>query len=101
MDEDVLERRVALLPFGGRGDLRRKGVPLRENPDRGAEDIRVEDLGRLRADAIEKSDRVPDARLHDAPGVDRATWFVANWSRDRIPLGENRLGKGLSAYDQR
>ena len=40
-----------------------------------------------------------DASL--APGVDRATWFVANWSRDRIPLGENRLGKGLSAYDQR
>lgn len=40
-----------------------------------------------------------DASL--APGVDRATWFVANWSRDAIPLGQNRLGKGLSAYDQR
>lgn len=40
-----------------------------------------------------------DASL--APGVERATWFLANWSRDAIPLGENRLGKGLSAYDQR
>lgn len=40
-----------------------------------------------------------DASL--APGVERATWFVANWSRDAIPLGQNRLGKGLSAYDQR
>ncbi len=36
-----------------------------------------------------------------APGVSRNTWFVANWSRDRIPLGENRLGKGLTAYQQR
>lgn len=36
-----------------------------------------------------------------APGVSRDTWFVANWSRDRIPLGENRLGKGLTAYQQR
>ncbi len=40
-----------------------------------------------------------DASL--APGVERNTWFVANWSRDPIPLGENRLGKGLSPYDQR
>lgn len=40
-----------------------------------------------------------DASL--APGVERATWFVANWSRDAIPLGQNRLGKGLSTYDQR
>jgi len=36
-----------------------------------------------------------------APGVSRNTWFVANWSRDRIPLGQNRLGKGLTAYQQR
>lgn len=36
-----------------------------------------------------------------APGVSRNTWFVANWSRDRIPLGQNQLGKGLSPYDQR
>lgn len=36
-----------------------------------------------------------------APGVSRNTWFVANWSRDRIPLGANRLGKGLTAYQQR
>lgn len=40
-----------------------------------------------------------DASL--APGVERATWFVANWSHDAIPLGQNRLGKGLSTYDQR
>ncbi|MDM7956060.1 right-handed parallel beta-helix repeat-containing protein [Blastomonas sp.] len=36
-----------------------------------------------------------------APGVVRDTWFVANWSRDAIALGDNRLGKGLSPYDQR
>lgn len=36
-----------------------------------------------------------------APGVARNTWFVANWSRDRIPLGENRLGRGLNPYEQR
>ena len=40
-----------------------------------------------------------DARL--APNVDRTTVFVADWSGDRLALGENRLGLGLKKYERR
>ncbi|MCA1660969.1 MAG: right-handed parallel beta-helix repeat-containing protein [Novosphingobium sp.] len=40
-----------------------------------------------------------DARL--APGVERATVFVADWSGDRLALGENRLGIGLKRFERR
>ena len=36
-----------------------------------------------------------------APGVDRATIFVANWSTQRLALGANTLGPGLTAYERR
>ncbi|MEQ1511034.1 MAG: right-handed parallel beta-helix repeat-containing protein [Sphingopyxis sp.] len=36
-----------------------------------------------------------------AAGVDRATIFVANWSGDRLALGANTLGPGLTAYERR
>ena len=39
------------------------------------------------------------ARL--APGVDRQTVFVANWSGQRLALGANTLGPGLRAYEAR
>jgi hypothetical protein len=40
-----------------------------------------------------------DARL--APGVDRNTVFVADWSHDRLALGENALGPGLKRFEER
>jgi hypothetical protein len=40
-----------------------------------------------------------DARL--APGVARETVFVADWSGDRLSLGENVLGPGLKAFERR
>lgn len=40
-----------------------------------------------------------DARL--APGVDRQTIFVADWSGDRLAFGENALGPGLSRFEKR
>ena len=40
-----------------------------------------------------------DARL--AANVDRTTVFVADWSGDRLALGENRLGLGLKKYERR
>ena len=40
-----------------------------------------------------------DARL--APGVSRTTVFVADWSGDRVVLGDNRLGLGLKRYERR
>ena len=40
-----------------------------------------------------------DARL--APGVSRTTVFVADWSGDRVVLGDNRLGIGLKRFERR
>jgi len=40
-----------------------------------------------------------NARL--APGVDRNTVFVADWSGDMGGIGENVLGRGLSRYERR
>jgi hypothetical protein len=40
-----------------------------------------------------------DARL--APGVDRSTTFVADWSGDQLALGENALGPGLKRFEKR
>jgi hypothetical protein len=40
-----------------------------------------------------------DARL--APGVDRNTVFVADWSGDMGGIGENALGRGLTRYEER
>lgn len=45
--------------------------------------------------------RIEDNDASLAPGVKRATMFVANWSRDRLALGANRLGPGLGAYEER
>lgn len=40
-----------------------------------------------------------DARF--APGVDRSSTFVANWSNDRIAFGANRLAASLKRYEKR
>ena len=36
-----------------------------------------------------------------APGVDRRSAFVADWSGDTLKLGENTLGPGLTRYERR
>lgn len=40
-----------------------------------------------------------DARL--APGVDRNTVFVADWSGDALRIGDNTLGRGLKRFERR
>jgi Right handed beta helix region len=45
--------------------------------------------------------RITDNDASIAPGVDRDTIFVANWSRDTLALGTNRLGAGLTPYETR
>jgi len=36
-----------------------------------------------------------------APGVERNTTFLADWSGDRIALGANRLGRGMKPFERR
>jgi hypothetical protein len=36
-----------------------------------------------------------------APGVERETVFLADWSGDKIALGANRLGRGLKPFERR
>ena len=36
-----------------------------------------------------------------APGVERSTVFLADWSGDRLALGGNRLGRGLKPFERR
>lgn len=40
-----------------------------------------------------------DARF--APGVDRQSVFVADWSGDRLAIGQNALGSGLARFEKR
>ncbi len=40
-----------------------------------------------------------DARF--APGVSRSSAFIADWSGDRLAIGENLLGSGLKRYERR
>jgi hypothetical protein len=40
-----------------------------------------------------------DARF--APGVNRISVFVADWSGDRLALGQNVLGEGLARFEKR
>lgn len=40
-----------------------------------------------------------DARL--APGIQRSPAFVADWSGDRLAIGENTLGSGLKRFERR
>lgn len=44
---------------------------------------------------------IRDNEARIAPGIDRSTVFVANWSKDRIALGANRLGPRLTPYEAR
>ena len=36
-----------------------------------------------------------------APGIDRATVFVADWSRERLNIGANKIGPGIKAFESR
>jgi hypothetical protein len=36
-----------------------------------------------------------------APGVDRSSQFVADWSGDKLALGENRLDEGIARFGRR
>jgi hypothetical protein len=86
------------LPGGASGEITRNIFVQGENKENWSTFIAIAAEGRSYSSA---GLQIFDNSAKLAPGVSRNTWFVANWSRDRIPLGENRLGKGLTAYQQR
>lgn len=86
------------LPGGASGDITRNIFVQGQNKENWSAFIAVAAEGRSYSSA---GLQIFDNSATLAPGVARNTWFVANWSRDRILLGANRLGKGVSAYDQR
>lgn len=44
---------------------------------------------------------IADNQASLAPGVDWQTVFVADWSKEKIALGQNRLGAGIRAFETR
>lgn len=86
------------LPGGASGEITRNIFVQGQNKENWSAFIAVAAEGRSYSSA---GLQIFDNSANLAPGVSRNTWFVANWSRDAIPLGDNRLGKGLSPYDQR
>lgn len=86
------------LPGGASGEITRNIFVQGENKENWSAFIAVAAEGRSYSSA---GLQIFDNKATLAPGVSRNTWFVANWSRDAIPLGENRLGQGLTAYQQR
>lgn len=86
------------LPGGASGEITRNIFVQGENKENWSAFIAVAAEGRSYSSA---GLQIFDNSATLAPGVSRNTWFVANWSRDAIPLGENRLGKGVGPYDQR
>lgn len=86
------------LPNGGTGAIAGNGFVQGRDKENwsamiavGAEDARYSADG-LRVEGN-------DARL--APGLDRTTAFVADWTGDRIVMGDNRLGEGVRAFERR
>lgn len=83
------------LPSGAVGSIR--GNTFVQGRDK-------ENYSALVAVAAEERDNpsdglvVADNRASIAPGVDRATTFVVDWSGERIVLATNRLGIGLTAF---
>lgn len=45
--------------------------------------------------------RIDDNVAAIAPGVTRSTIFIASWSKDKLAIGSNRLGDGLTLYEKR
>lgn len=86
------------LPGGASGEITRNIFVQGENKENWSAFIAIAAEGRSYSSA---GLQIFDNSATLAPGVSRNTWFVANWSRDAIPLGENRLGKGVGPYDQR
>lgn len=86
------------LPGGATGEITKNEFVQGESKENYSAFITVAPEGKTRSSAgLSISNN--DASI--APGVDRNTTFVANWTDDRVLLGANRLGRGLKPTDRR
>jgi len=86
------------LPAGARGEIARNVFVQGEDKENwsaflavGAEDIRNPSAGLA----------VHGNRATLAPGVDRNTFFVADWSGEALRIAANELGEGIALFDRR
>jgi hypothetical protein len=86
------------LPAGARGEISRNVFVQGEDKENwsafiavGAEDIQHPSAGLS----------IAANRASIAPGVSRNTWFVADWTGERLAIGENQLGQGITVFDRR
>ena len=86
------------LPNGASGSIARNIFVQGASKENHSAFITVAIAGRMQSSAG-LSINANEASV--APGVDRETVFVADWSGDRLALGGNRLGRGLKPFEKR
>jgi len=86
------------LPGGASGQISNNWFVQGQNKENYSAFIAVAAEGRSH-DSAQLAVLGNDARL--APGVDRNTVFVADWSGEMSGIGENALGPGLRRYERR
>ncbi|MBC2778775.1 right-handed parallel beta-helix repeat-containing protein [Parasphingopyxis marina] len=86
------------LPAGSRGEIARNIFVQGEDKENwsafiavGAEDIAHSSAGLS----------IAGNQASIAPGVQRNTWFVADWTGQQLRIGENELGQGITVFDRR
>ncbi len=86
------------LPHGATGSIARNIFVQGASKENYSAFITVAPEGRTQS-SVGLSISANEASI--APGVDRQTVFLADWSGDRIALGANRLGRGLKPFAKR
>ncbi len=86
------------LPGGAVGSIARNIFVQGANKENYSAFITVAPEGRTQS-SVGLSISANEASI--APGVERETVFLADWSGDRIALGANRLGRGLKPFERR
>jgi hypothetical protein len=86
------------LPAGATGSISRNVFVQGASKENYSAFITVAPEGKMRSSSG-LSIAGNDASI--APGVERETVFLADWSGDRVALGANRLGRGLKPFERR
>ncbi|NNC73351.1 MAG: right-handed parallel beta-helix repeat-containing protein, partial [Sphingomonadaceae bacterium] len=86
------------LPAGARGMIANNIFVQGENKENWSAFVAVSAEGQ---DNPSAGLVIRDNEASLAPGVDRNTFFVADWSGDALQIASNDLGSGISVFDRR